>query len=220
MAPDGEYIVFGRTLQTAEFEEHAQGIGVADLELLGLLAQADGLHACFLNLVEVGLTGQLEPHDVAWVGILAAVTVLALFVHLIHAIFIQAHHAHVVVVVQKLLGLFPEAVFNDMIHASASIAINEDGEFGRLRRHVDHLVVFAPGIKLSLHFVGDGCEVHLWLLVETQTQLAIHQLPFAVLQLTVFGCHLQVATGIGGIGEPNFLKTRTVAACIVLQIIQ
>ena len=136
MSPDGKNIVLSGTLQAAELEEHAHGVRIAYLQLLGLLAHADGLHAFILDLVEISLVVQLEPHDVARLGIFA-LKGLACF-GFVHTIFIHAYHTYIIMVFQKLLGPLPESVFNDVVHMAAGIAIDEDGVFCGLG-HLDDL---------------------------------------------------------------------------------
>ena len=150
MSPDAEHILLGRTHQTAYLDERANGLGVAQFHSLGLLFIPQSLKSSVTNILQVSRVVQIEPYDVARVGILTA---KGPFGGQVLAIFVEADHTNVVMVREQRLYLLPEAILNNIICYAFSIAIDKDGVAGRLR-HIDQVVLAAPRIKvLSLRVV-------------------------------------------------------------------
>ena len=209
MAPDAHHVIFSRTLQTAELEEQAHRVRIAYLQLLGFLAHADCLQTTFFNLVEIGLVGQLKPYDVAGFCIFALKGVSCIWFVL--TIFIHAHHAHVVVVVQVLLYCLPEARFYGIIHFATGIAIDENGVFGGLR-HVDYTLRLTPRVKLGSHVAGGLLKTQADGFTVAQTQFVAHDLPLGRHHIPVCWRHSQHAASRSRVREVNLLAADGIVA--------
>ena len=211
VTPDGEHVVLSGTLQAAAFQEQAHAVGVANLQFLGFLAHTVGLKTFLLNLVEVGLVVQLEPHDVAWFGILARKVMVALVVDIILTVFVNTHHAHIVVVGQEILRRLPKSVFYDFIHFSASVTIDEHGEFGGLW-HVDVFLRLAPSVEFRSHVAVGLLEAQALVAIITHHQTPITcYLPLSRHHVPVSRRHGQHTFGRGSVGEVNLLDADNIA---------
>ena len=195
MSPDAEHILLGRTHQTADLDERADGLGVAQFHCLGLLFIPICLKSSVTNILQVGRVVQFEPYDVARVGILTWIGIF--LISRFHSIFVEADYPDVVVVLEQRLYLLPEAVLNNCVHGASRIAIDKDGVAGGLR-HIDQVVLPVPRIKvLSLRVVH---------LLHGKLVVALHHRQFAVAH-GISGC---------GLGVPlrNVHRQQSVLGCI------
>ena len=104
--------------QAAELDELVDGVGVVELGGDRLAVHVQKVQALRVQVVEVGLTVQFEPHHIAVVGLLAAGVL---------AIFVENSHAHLGRVFQVGPDRLPEVFLDDVIHLAAAVAIDEDG---------------------------------------------------------------------------------------------
>ena len=162
-----------------------------------------GLKPLLLDLVEVGIAGQFEPHDIARFSILTSKGISHLIFFL--TVFIEADYAHVVVIGEEFLCSLPEAIFNVCIHGATGIAIDEDGVFGGLW-HIEHLFRLAPCVELHCHIAGGLCEIQTDVVTITEAQLVAHQLPFGFHRLPILRAHGQRSVGRSRIGKIDLLN--------------